>query len=66
LPEDNRTEVEFEKVIAILIDVRKQLRASKQFQLADYIRDQLQKNGIMLKDMKDETTWEWMNVNPDE
>ena len=66
LPEDNRTKVEFEKVISILIDVRKQLRASKQFQLADYIRDQLQKNGILLKDMKDETTWEWMNVNPDE
>lgn len=58
LPEISNQSVETEKLMSILIDVRKKLRLSRQFELADYIRDQLQQNGIVLKDFKDQTTWE--------
>lgn len=45
-----------DKVMDILIDLRKQARADKNFELSDKIRDDLQASGIVLKDEKDGST----------
>lgn len=42
----------------ILIDLRKGAKTDKNFALADAIRDQLAKAGIVIKDGKEGTTWE--------
>jgi len=44
-------------LIQILIDVRNILRQEKRWDLADAIRERLQKLGIHLKDEKDKTSW---------
>jgi cysteinyl-tRNA synthetase len=44
-------------LMAILIDVRAQLRAEKQFAAADLVRDRLQQEGFILEDTRDGTTW---------
>ncbi|MCU0646085.1 MAG: cysteine--tRNA ligase [bacterium] len=44
-------------LINMLIDVRTRLRAEKQWALADFIRVELDKIGIELKDRPDKTTW---------
>jgi len=51
---DNQT---FDKVIQLLIDLRNQARAEKNWALSDKIRDELAKYGIQLKDGKDGTTY---------
>jgi hypothetical protein len=43
--------------IELLIHVRQQLRAAKQYALADEIRVRLHALGIVLEDSRDETTW---------
>lgn len=43
--------------IELLITVRKDLRAAKQFALADKIRDDLAKLGVLLEDSAQGTTW---------
>jgi cysteinyl-tRNA synthetase len=43
--------------IELIVWVRAQLRAAKQWALADEIRQQLSKLGIILKDGPTETTW---------
>jgi len=45
--------------IELLIDLRKQLRAQKQYAFSDQIRDQLVALGVVLEDSKDGTTWRW-------
>lgn len=42
--------VKEEELIKILIEVRKKLRESKNYELADYIRDKLSEAGIILED----------------
>ena len=46
-----------DKLIELLIDLRQKLRAEKQFQLSDEIRDTLKELGIILEDAKDGTKW---------
>ena len=46
-----------ESVVNLLIDMRNQARANKDFALSDQIRDQLIAKGIQLKDGKDGTTF---------
>ena len=41
-----------------IIEIRKNARAEKNWDLADKIRISLDKVGIILKDSKDGTTWE--------
>ena len=43
--------------IDVLVDVRNELRASRQFALADLIRDRLADLGVMLEDAPEGTTW---------
>ena len=45
-----------EGLIQLLIDIRNQARASKDFATSDQIRDQLKALGVQLKDEKSGTT----------
>jgi cysteinyl-tRNA synthetase len=45
--------------IDLLVDLRRQLREQKQWELSDQLRDQLVELGILLEDSKDGTTWRW-------
>ena len=47
----------FDKTIQLLIDIRNQARADKNWALSDKIRDELAAYGIQLKDGKDGTTY---------
>ena len=47
----------FDKVIQLLIEMRNQARADKNWELSDKIRDELAKNGVILKDGKEGTTY---------
>lgn len=42
-----------DKLIELLLNIRENLRAAKQFQLADVIRDKLKELGIQIEDTKD-------------
>jgi cysteinyl-tRNA synthetase len=54
--EDNAELVD--SLMELLIDLRKQARGNKDFQMADSIRDMLVARGIALLDGKDGTTWQ--------
>jgi cysteinyl-tRNA synthetase len=45
--------------IDLLIELRIQLRAQKQYAFSDQIRDRLQALGVVLEDSKDGTIWRW-------
>ena len=45
------------RFIDLIVDVRSKLRAEKKYDLADYIRDELRKLGIVLEDTKQGTKW---------
>lgn len=49
--------VEAGPFIELLIDVRKDLRKAKQFDIADSIRDRLTELGVTLEDTREGTTW---------
>ena len=51
---------EAEPFIALLVEVRKEMRAAKQWALADSIRDRLAKLGVALEDGPQGTTWKYM------
>lgn len=44
-------------LIALLIELRGALRAKKEFELTDRIRDRLGELGVVLKDTSDGTIW---------
>lgn len=46
-----------DQIIEVIIEVRKRLRASKNYEMADWIRDQMAKIGIRLYDKGEETSW---------
>jgi len=48
-----------EKILEILIEIRQKLRIEKNFVLADEIRDRLKDIGIILKDTKEGTKWDF-------
>jgi cysteinyl-tRNA synthetase len=45
--------------IALLIDLRRELRVQKNYALADQIRQKLTALGVLLEDSKEGTTWRW-------
>lgn len=57
LPEDGGDDDSLDDVIKILIDIRKELRARKMYDLADKIRDDLSEAGIQLEDSSDGMKW---------
>ncbi len=46
-----------DSLLALLVELRKEARASKNFALADTIRDRLTELGIQIEDRADGTTW---------
>jgi cysteinyl-tRNA synthetase len=49
--------------IGLLLDLRRELRAQKNFALADQIRLKLGELGVALEDSKAGTTWRWTKTN---
>jgi hypothetical protein len=54
---DDRTSTPPEKLVALLFELRDALRAAKQWELSDRIRDGLDGLGIRVQDTPDGTTW---------
>ena len=54
---ESRHSGELEPYIELLIELRKDLRGSRQFAMADKIRDELSELGIRLEDSGDDTRW---------
>ncbi len=50
-------ELPFEQLVEVIVEVRRRLRMSKNYELADWIRDQLAKLGVRLYDRGEETKW---------
>ncbi len=46
--------------IALLIELRRELRTQKNYALADQIRQKLTELGVLLEDSKEGTTWRWI------
>ncbi|MDR2846335.1 MAG: cysteine--tRNA ligase [Candidatus Methanoplasma sp.] len=58
LPEDNGADDEtLDSVMKILIELRKELRSRKQYDLADAIRNKLGEAGVILEDTSDGAKW---------
>jgi cysteinyl-tRNA synthetase len=57
LPQEKAGEETLNDVVQILIEVRKELRKRKLFDLADSIRDRLAEKGIKLEDMAEGAKW---------
>ncbi len=58
MPEDEDTvDDDFNAVMNIIIDLRKELRTRKQYDLADQIRDRLKDTGFVLEDSTDGVKW---------
>jgi len=45
--------------IDLLVSLRRDLRAEKNWALSDKLRDELKALGVILEDSKDGTTWTW-------
>ena len=45
--------------IDLLVSLRRDLRAEKNWALSDKLRDELKALGVILEDNKDGTTWTW-------
>jgi len=57
--EEHGTEAAAEPFIALLVEIRRDLRAAKQWQLSDTIRDSLTKLGVVIEDNAQDSTWRW-------
>ena len=57
--EERGTEAAAEPFIALLVGIRRDLRAAKQWQLSDTIRDSLTKLGVVIEDNAQDSTWRW-------
>lgn len=54
---DNANDGLVDDLMNLLIDLRKQARADKNYAMADQIRNQLNEIGVILEDTKQGTTW---------
>ena len=59
----SQSEQHMDEVMAVLVELRENLREKKDFESADLIRDHLKKIGIVFKDTQEGTTWEIENNN---
>ncbi|TFG54774.1 MAG: cysteine--tRNA ligase [Methanomassiliicoccus sp.] len=57
LPEEKKGESKLEDVMTLLIDIRKELRKRKAYDLSDLIRDRLEEAGIKIEDNADGAKW---------
>ena len=56
---DDAKQAEVSPFVDLLIDIRKQLRDEKLWELSDVVRDKLKELGVVLEDSKEGTTWRW-------
>ena len=45
--------------VALLVELRTEMRKQKQWAMSDLIRDRLKELGVAIEDSKDGTTWRW-------
>ena len=45
--------------VALLVEIRTEMRKQKQWAMSDLIRDRLKELGVAIEDSKDGTTWRW-------
>ena len=45
--------------VALLVEIRTQMRKQKQWAMSDLIRDRLKDLGVAIEDNKDGTSWRW-------
>ncbi len=57
LPEDKGGEERLDEVMRLLIDIRRELRKRKMYDLSDMVRDRLLEAGIKLEDTTEGTKW---------
>ena len=61
LQEQTGRQTSADPFIDLLVEVRNELRAQKNWALSDKIRDELKALGVILEDSKDGTTWSWIS-----
>ena len=61
LEEEAGAETSADAFIDLLVSLRRDLRAEKNWAMSDKIRDELKKLGVLLEDSKDGTSWSWEN-----
>ena len=59
LAESNTGGAEAAPFVDLLLEVRQELRAAKQWALSDLVRDRLAEIGVVIEDSTDGTTWRW-------
>jgi cysteinyl-tRNA synthetase len=59
LSEKKATGGDADKFIALLVEVRAEMRKQKNWAMSDLIRDRLKELGVAIEDGKDGTTWHW-------
>lgn len=57
LPEERKGDDKMDDVMLLLIDIRKELRKRKMYDLSDLIRDRLQEAGIKIEDTSEGAKW---------
>lgn len=57
LGDEPRSEIAARPFVELLLNIRRDLRAARQYQLADQIRDELLKLGVVVEDRPDGTVW---------
>lgn len=61
LSEESSQGTSADAFIDLLVALRRDLRAEKNWKMSDKIRDELKALGVILEDGKDGTTWSWEN-----
>lgn len=61
LSEESSQGTSADAFIELLVALRRDLRAEKNWKMSDKIRDELKSLGVILEDGKDGTTWSWEN-----
>ena len=59
LESEKQGSTQVDGLVELLIDIRREMRAQKLWQLSDQIRDRLASLGILLEDSKEGTSWHW-------
>jgi len=59
LEKETETHQEVDRFVNLLIEIRRELRANKLWELSDSVRDRLAALGVVLEDSKEGTSWHW-------
>ncbi|MGZ6346327.1 MAG: cysteine--tRNA ligase [Anaerolineales bacterium] len=59
LSEKKSSRGDAEKFVAVIVEIRTEMRKQKNWSMSDLIRDRLNDLGVAIEDNKDGTTWHW-------